>query len=1089
MSLIDYLVLQVALGGSQGTSESALGDFARVYYEKHTTAWSEDSSSKAAVDDALVKLLWRQLLASDRLRLLEHSTNEPDKPRQDQLVATENSLWESLCPCIARTEAAGGINDDAFHVLLIIAAARDKGCTLKDIIASQGDTSHRALGLLKHHGLIRETTVRHDDGAKVNVFSHFSIRLSEERAAPEPPPGQQMALIAARTRYNALPNHAYEPSTTYADRIKADIIDYLCNCTSHIATIKDVFINVLESRELIKSKVRRQLLKTLHELRHSGQITIRRDGRVPNAEHMVSLTEASRSQVPALTSTATVPRQILRKASAAPAGLPDPAELSRSLAGLDEAFIARQIKAYGFEQAYPDSSRGLRSVQLRSTHADGYLNGQQGSRSPTIGMLVDGSDVSDNGRTARFAALLDDRSMRDSASATPVDLDEPEKPKRRRKRRTDASLDDTPQPPRKRRARTAVYAADEIPVRLTRKRTAGFSAPSLRIASYFDDRVAGQELRLPPSLAISQSAFNPEDDDEDEDEDRPWTMSEDDLLCCLYVVIAAELHRGDTIDWSGVEYIFQRPIRSAAEIDNRFKELRQEPDRKRFMSNLRKVWSASPYREHAAMLKYDGRIAALESYVDLAEIWCMDRAIMATASAAESIYDRLERQGKLTVPPEYQNRAEQTWDFFSKESAMVYKLNDAAARCSSFGSFGPIVEHAHPDITATVSLATAQFKMLLSQNDSGDIGKDYEKLVKKISNHKQAIAELQTRAIIAKTRSIEAQWRAPKLTEKYMSAFGGPMSTLHSAEAQARLQGPAEISPWPILASDHDMAALVSKIANNEASLEVNTQVTIETRDQHDQGLRKFDDDEYENEVNVRFVQGDNLDTATLPVEEEEAGFPHVPEDLLPSEDHSSSCVVYTGNQVQPYLVYDATLEQERLELAKTTAASRSEQLAQLKLDLVRAGPDGLALRLCNTDEATFANTKLLLSTQPPLAFVEGAREPRLVSCKYLREWSLALSKDRSHTSARYFPRTWLNVDGTVNQSKLNKWKLVVRSSIFNLPLASEAALRTNLPSMTGQELRDVLGMLLEAGQVRCRSGNMYLSGLDRLLPVHWEIV
>ncbi|KAG8684605.1 hypothetical protein FRC09_015278 [Ceratobasidium sp. 395] len=161
----------------------------------------------------------------------------------------------------------------------------------------------------------------------------------------------------------------------------------------------------------------------------------------------------------------------------------------------------------------------------------------------------------------------------------------------------------------------------------------------------------------------------------------------------------------------------------------------------------------------------------------------------------------------------------------------------------------------------------------------------------------------------------------------------------------------------------------------------------------------------------------------------------------------------------------------ECLSIAAGTA-STPNQLALLNT-LREAGTLGLPIQrilhvIYNNDASTMLNSlSTLTRTRPPLVYVLGYDQARIVFASALCDWAVKLVQSRSNSSGVIFnveyPRQWLTIHGNMIE---DIWVATTRCIIGTLmyrPSINEYALRQRYRGLLDrQELNDILRYLLE---------------------------
>ncbi|CCM00318.1 uncharacterized protein FIBRA_02348 [Fibroporia radiculosa] len=349
--------------------------------------------------------------------------------------------------------------------------------------------------------------------------------------------------------------------------------------------------------------------------------------------------------------------------------------------------------------------------------------------------------------------------------------------------------------------------------------------------------------------------------------------------------------------------------------------------------------------------------------------------------------------------------------------------------------------------------------------------------------------EMSKRGVLSKTvrdPQKSKPGRTLKISESNQNALGGSVSQDIFQDACAleelliQEDDPTAWREWSLLSSEGDVAALAELVSENKIDFKIDTSQPQLARTKMDWNSKKADDDDNETTLLIRLVSTSDSG-AQSSVEEQSAQTPiaQVPSpggaNEIPADEHGHTtdgerafCSRSTGGLID----CSACLQEAASFLVQESENKHVSLLNSLMHALRNAGSRGLskpqllAIVGRSQAESAYAIIEQLTAGPVPVAFWTGYISIVLVSCAYIRPWTVLVSDGKSQQSM-VSPRRWLDIFGGRMR---DIWQAALRAVIgvvLYRPGIPQAEIRWRLRAVYDrQEVNDALSHLVEEGYI-----------------------
>ncbi|KAG8720596.1 hypothetical protein FRC09_009302, partial [Ceratobasidium sp. 395] len=255
-----------------------------------------------------------------------------------------------------------------------------------------------------------------------------------------------------------------------------------------------------------------------------------------------------------------------------------------------------------------------------------------------------------------------------------------------------------------------------------------------------------------------------------------------------------------------------------------------------------------------------------------------------------------------------------------------------------------------------------------------------------------------------------------------------------------------------------EIAAYLQLMSENKVEITVDTSVPAAGRNQLGWQSKKVDDENLEAYISLRLntSRDDNNSRGSQSVA---------------NLDDAVSSLAHIPTAACPHTAENPHTCAECLNIAAGTASTPNQPAL---LDTLReVGTLGLPIQrifhvIYNNDASTMLNSlSTLTRTSPPLVYVLGYDQARIVFASALCDWAVKLVQSRSNSSGVTFnveyPRQWLTIHGNMIEDIWVATTRCIIGALMYRPSINEYALRQRYRGLLDrQELNDILRYLLE---------------------------
>ncbi|KAF8687602.1 B-block binding subunit of TFIIIC, partial [Rhizoctonia solani] len=567
----------------------------------------------------------------------------------------------------------------------------------------------------------------------------------------------------------------------------------------------------------------------------------------------------------------------------------------------------------------------------------------------------------------------------------------------------------------------------------------------------------------------------------------PWDMEYDELARDAGAVIRVRC-QGKRIDWSALEQVFPGVQRSC--VRQRISSLEGLPGASIYYRKLDAAW-ASIYQRYLgsdelpdpnpdSLKDFDlpAYISFLRQHIDKAALRTGTETTKANSSESSFVPVDLEHiHANYIVNSntlEQIHKRPTNWDF-------CFDVASEEPREREFLQHPFVVHEDSPDThpSLNVSLAQASIKMVISTPDPY-----YD------SNHAASLltpfgeATIQTAVEGLRDsldlKRIRVDKRDPGRKYKYsdleLQRLKGDFSSSIYPDAAAVRDNLEclQAEEWmdiDLTDEDGEVAAYLQLVSSNLIEVDIDTGIPRAGRRQIGWQSKKVDDENLEAHISVRLKRKST--SAALP------------QNML-----CSSQVSDVEQLLEPTLAVDHSNQ-------TTYSYSEAPTDRTLREAVDNSGPYGLplgeAVDKCHIDSP--AALLALTRANPPHAYILGYDQARIVSAKYLSDWTIEASDggEANQTESRLiFPRRWLDIYGNTLEDVWTMSARVVIGAFVYRPCMSETTLRKRLRCLFDrQELNDILIQLSLNGKVKRISQVSLPIGMNRLedeKSIYWSL-
>ncbi|KAG9102569.1 hypothetical protein FRC06_001763 [Ceratobasidium sp. 370] len=559
----------------------------------------------------------------------------------------------------------------------------------------------------------------------------------------------------------------------------------------------------------------------------------------------------------------------------------------------------------------------------------------------------------------------------------------------------------------------------------------------------------------------------------------PWNPEYDELARDAGAIIRVRC-RSKRMDWSALEQVFPGVQRNS--VRQRISSLEALPGASEYYRRLDDAWAVlwlqhrgsdalpDPNPDSVSNFDLPAHVTFLRAHVDKAALHAGSKTPSRDVSKDPLNLTSIEQiLADYDVTEPSSTPQPTSWDFF-------FDLASEEPREREFLQHPFVISDPTiplRDIPLSVSVAQAAVKMTISTPEALYDSNDAAAMLTLLGNNtvKLAVDNMDEWIVRKKSKPGKSHTvRQYTYSDSVLAQLKGDFASSMYADAEAMRDhlgglGNDEWRNIDLTDEDGEIAAYLQLVSETKLEIAIDTSTPAAGRNQLGWQSKKVADENLEAHIAVRLnpARRENPTPPVLPGLISPNSLAAQPPSHLPT----TSCPHTSEN----YATCPECLE------AAEDSVSAPGQLALLAA-LRNAGALGLPIghvlhEFYNKDVVTASNALAALAqTSPPLAYVVGYDQARIVSASRLRDWVVQVvqpQSDSSETKFRMqFPRQWLSIHGDVLE---HTWAVATRAlagALMRRPSINEYALRQRYRGLFDrQELNDILEYLLATNKLK----------------------
>ncbi|KAG9096321.1 hypothetical protein FS749_008741 [Ceratobasidium sp. UAMH 11750] len=601
----------------------------------------------------------------------------------------------------------------------------------------------------------------------------------------------------------------------------------------------------------------------------------------------------------------------------------------------------------------------------------------------------------------------------------------------------------------------------------------GTPIPQKDIAPKKSGRKSKKQLEATAAAPENEDAPTPESDTRRRR--FPWNPEYDELARDAGAIIRVRC-RSKRMDWSALEQVFPGVQRNS--VRQRITSLGTLPGASEYYRRLDDAWAVlwlqhrgsealpDPNPENLSDFDLPAHVTFLREHIDKtalhagSETLCaqIPKSVLNLTSIEQILADYNVTEPSPTSQPT-------SWDFFFDLASEEPREREFLQHPFVMG--GPTIPP--QDTPLSVSVAQAAVKMTISTPEASYDSNDAAAMLTLLGDNTVKLAlDSMGECIVRKKSKPNKSYPVRQYTysDSVLAQLKGDFASSMYADAGAmrdHLDG-LENDEWrniDLTDEDGETAAFLQLVSENKLEIAIDTSIPVAGRNQLGWQSKKVADENLETQIAIR-LNSTRQENSTSSVLQPPAS-PNGP----PSRLTTTSC---------PHTSEDHATCSECLE-AEENSVSAPDQLALLAA-LRATGALGLPIghvlhELYNADVATASDALgVLTQTSPPLAYVVGYDQARIVSASELRDWTVQVVQPQSNSSETKFrmefPRRWLSIHGNVLEPIWIAATRALAGALMFRPNINEYALRQRYRRLFDrQELNDILEYLLATKKLK----------------------
>ncbi|EIW86464.1 hypothetical protein CONPUDRAFT_86434 [Coniophora puteana RWD-64-598 SS2] len=578
-----------------------------------------------------------------------------------------------------------------------------------------------------------------------------------------------------------------------------------------------------------------------------------------------------------------------------------------------------------------------------------------------------------------------------------------------------------------------------------------------------------------------------------------WTREYDELVRDASAIIRARCRVANRSDLSAYDQVFPAVPRNS--VRQRVTHLRENPVDDSYQKRLEDRWYElwSRYRGTDILPDEDpfspsnfelpNHIEFLRKHVDKNAIRIGFVERKHTVALPASVEETLKQYEIIEEEPTAPD-----WDFLwnahiDEGREKVFSQQAFSAR----PNFSPQVITESEDI---VAVAEAAVKMVFSTPNERYDSERASQLLYSAGEHAVSVAipNLLRRGVLSKLVRDPKKpkpGRTFKISEINQNALGGTIAqdTFENAVALPDVLSEDGWADWPLVVEDGDVAGLLQLVSDDKVDFNFDLNQKHEARERLDFNSKKADDEDVEilTQVRLKPIPQEFPDALEPSPEVESEILEPVAIDGVDDDRHGKTRggEEATCCRSSFYSLVDCSACVDE-NIAKLTSQMPSPevtvtlQIAEVVREAGQHGIDREGLKVTSDDQDLSSSVVDKMVTAPfPLLFWAGYSTATLVSCDYLRAWTI-ITDDGLKTRA--FPRRWLDIKGVKVTATWEAALRAVMGVVLFRPGISQFELRWRLRAVYDrQEIAEVMEHLKYGGFVEARPHTAEISTRDSL--------